>query len=131
VAAARESAVFGVPAIALSQHRLRFKEDYDWTFTKEVAKRVLKHCLGSLPEKGGYVNVNLPDFCDHDAVPDFEITDPCPQDRSPLPVTYHTVVGDESTTFEYAGKYRERPREPGSDIDVCFSGGVSVVRMKL
>ena len=45
VAAARESAVFGVPAIAISQHRLRFKDDYDWTFTKEVAKRVLKHCL--------------------------------------------------------------------------------------
>ena len=132
VAAARESAIFGVPAIAISQHRLRFKEqDYDWTFSKTAATRVLQHCLESLPPKGSYLNINLPDFCDHDEVPQFEIVDPCPLDRSPMPVTYRTVHSEEGASFEYAGKYRDRLREPGSDIDVCFSQGVSVTRIEL
>ncbi len=131
VAAARESAIFGVPGIAISQHRLRFKDDYDWTFTKQVAKRVLSHCLESLPVAGGYLNVNLPDFVDHDAVPDFDIVDPCPQDKSPLPVTYDVHKRDDGATFEYAGKYRDRPRQAGSDIEVCFSQKVSVTRFEL
>lgn len=131
VAAARESAIFETPAIAISQHRLRFKDDYDWTFTTEAAKRVLGHVFDSLPSKGTYVNINLPDFCDHDAVPDFEIVDQCPLDRSPLPVTYHVQQRDDGATFEYAGKYRQRPRQPGSDIQVCFDGKVPITRLGL
>lgn len=131
VAAARESAIFGVPAIAISQHRLRFKEDYDWTFSTEAASRVLKHCFESLPKAGDYLNINLPDFCDHEKVPDFKIVDPCPLDRSPLPVSYRVQRTDDGASFEYAGKYRDRQRETGSDIDVCFGEGVAVTRLKL
>ena len=131
VAAARESAIHGVPAIAISQHRLRYSDPYDWTFTREVADRILKHCMKSLPGSDQYFNINLPDFCDFDQVPNFEIVDPAALDRSPLPVKYETSKDDDAVRFTYAGKYRDRLRTPGSDIDVCFSKNVSLTRLSL
>ena len=31
----------------------------------------------------------------------------------------------------YRGVYADRPRRPGSDVDVCFSGHIAVTRLRL
>lgn len=129
VAGAREAAIFGVRAISLSQHRLRFKDAFDWTHSKSVAHRVLEHCLARSDfEARQYLNANLPDFSEHDSVPEFKIVDPCQRDPNPLPTGYMVEPDATSDTekLTYSGKYNDRKRDAGSDIEVCFSGNVPV-----
>lgn len=131
VAAVREAALFGVKAIALSQHRLRFKEQFDWTHSRSVAKKALEHCFATSKtnvQPRQWINVNLPDLADHETLPEFQIVDPCQLDPNPLPTTYAVESNPDtkSTMLTYAGKYRERPRSAGSDIETCLGGNVSV-----
>lgn len=63
VAAAREASIRGYRAIALSQHRHRFKEAFDWTITGWMCEKVLSTLLvpdNSLPV-GSILNINFPD----------------------------------------------------------------------
>ena len=131
VAGAREATHFGIPAIAISQHRSRFKEAYDWTFSKQVARQVIQHCQ----EKGlagrKLLNVNLPDFTDAKTLPEVILVDPCELDPAPLPVSYSVETVEGSTKFSYAGKYNDRVRTEGCDVDVCFSKRVSISYLPL
>ena len=43
----------------------------------------------------------------------------CPTDTNPLPGDYEPLADGQ---LAYQGKYSRRPRQPGHDIDVCFSG---------
>jgi 5'-nucleotidase len=52
------------------------------------------------------------------AAPEFVV---CPLDPSPLPVSYR----EEGGLLHYNGNYHERPRRPGSDVDVCFGGRIA------
>ena len=136
VAAVREAALSGVKAIALSQHRLRFKEAFDWTHSKSIAKKVLAHCLDKADlHAREWLNVNLPDLADHEQLPSFNIVNTCTLDPSPIPFKYEAVKKpslerdqSDSTLLSYNGKYRERPRAAGSDIETCFHGNVSITR---
>ncbi|MDE5085617.1 MAG: 5'/3'-nucleotidase SurE, partial [Trichodesmium sp. St16_bin2-tuft] len=31
----------------------------------------------------------------------------------------------------YTGKYDERDRAPGTDVDVCFSGNIAITKIQL
>jgi 5'-nucleotidase len=46
----------------------------------------------------------------------------CPLDPHPLPVAYQQIDGE----FHYRSNYHERRRRPGSDVDICFSGRISI-----
>lgn len=129
VAGAREATHFGVPAIAISQHRLRFKDAFDWTFSKRAMYRVLQHCLDGGISGKQLLNVNLPDYTDGETLPEIEIVDPCELDTSPLPTNYSLEKSDGGTTLLYQGKYNDRGRIEGSDVDVCFSKRVSLTRL--
>ena len=149
VAAARESALLGVPAIALSQHRCRFKLPYDWTRTSWMAELVLERFLGvgrseASSELHALLNVNFPDkyhtrqddqiflnselVCetDQDAKREFQgglkILD-CVSDRRPIPTEYRV---DQEGRYLYCGKYHERDRSPRGDIESCFGGAITV-----
>jgi 5'-nucleotidase len=134
VAGAREAAIFGVKAISLSQHRLRFKDKFDWTHSKTVARKVLEHCLAKTDLRPRqYLNANLPDFSDHASLPDFEVVDPCQLDPHPLPTGYIVETDADSHTqrLTYSGKYNDRKRDVGSDIEACFSGNVPVTTLQV
>ena len=76
------------------------------------------------PAEGHLWNVNFPDPGDHvEPVP--EIVE-APLDRGPLAYEFEIVDGNRYT---FRGRYHERSRTPGSDVDVCFSGRISVTHL--
>lgn len=123
VAAAREAAIQGVPAIALS-HYIARGGSIDWIRAEDLAARVLKALMARLCLPGTYWNVNLPHLPP-------EASDPaivfCPLDPSPLPLSYQ-IEGDEAV---YTGNYQRRARRPGDDVAVCFGGRISATLLRV
>lgn len=121
VAAVREAALFGKYAIAFSQYRHQ-GIPIDWPTAGTMTARVLETLRHGDLEPGAFWNVNLPE-------PDREGNPPeivcCPLDHSQLPVDYEVRDG----LFQYRGAYRQRERKPGTDVDVCFGGCISVTRV--
>jgi 5'-nucleotidase len=127
VAAAREAAFLGKPAIAISQYTERGRA-LDWTSSRELALPVLRQLLTPGPSAKEYWNVNLPHLdnglAQNGGAPAMVFCDP---DNQPLDVRFHRD-GDH---LRFAGSYQGRPRTPGRDIDLCFHGAITVSRLKL
>jgi len=130
VAAAREAALFGLPAIAISQHRLRFAETFDWKNTKTIAANVLRRCLDAGLTPREVININLPDVSLADPIPEIEIVDPCPLDPNPRVALYDSQPGDAGVSLKSIGKYNDRKREPGHDVETCFSQKIPLTRLR-
>ena len=121
MAAAREAAFLGKPAIALSQY-VRAATPLLWSDTVDVAGRAVRQLLaGGIAERGVYWNVNLP----HPGPEQGVIH--CEPDTHPLEVCFE-AAGD---GFRFAGRYAHRPRAAGRDVAQCFAGFVTVSRLRL
>ena len=123
LAAAREGAFLGKPALAISQYVARAKP-IAWNATARRAAAVLERVFAQQPLAHTYWNANLPHPAS-DAAP-VEVVE-APLDPSPMLVRYRRVDG----AIHWDGDYHERPRERGSDVDVCFSGNVALTRISL
>jgi 5'-nucleotidase len=124
VAAAREAALLGCRALALSQYIGR-ERTVDWTVTARRAASVLRILLARDLPAGHFWNINLPH------PPGSAIELPivfCGLDTRPHGVRYRRDGGD---AFIYAGDYHARPRQVGRDVDVCLSGRVAVTLVTL
>ena len=86
--------------------------------------RVLAVLMEQSPAAGQFWNVNLPSLEPGDPEPDIVF---CPVCTQPLP----TSASLEADQFRYTGSYQERQRDPGADVDVCFSGHISVSKISL
>lgn len=118
VAAAREAAFHGLPAIAVSHYIARGIE-IDWPEAARLTRMVVVELMKRPIIQGTFWSVNLP----HPLLPgEGDSFIECPLDPSPLPLTYHV----ENTSATYAGVYHDRARRPGGDVDVCFSGRIAV-----
>ena len=117
LAATREATLFDRPAIGLSHYR-RSGQAIDWAAATEASERLLRELLAKAPTPRTYWNVNFPAVLT-DSEPPIVY---CGVDQNPLPVEYRV---DEST-FRYCGVYPKRKRKTGADVDVCFSGSISV-----
>ncbi|MEL6939046.1 MAG: 5'/3'-nucleotidase SurE [Cyanobacteria bacterium J06598_1] len=125
VAAVREATLLRKKAIAISQYRYR-SQPYNWPRATRLAKQVLQTLLTKDLAPGEFWNVNLP-AAPSDGVedqPEMVFCDRCTQ---PLPTEF---IVDEAG-FRYAGAYEDRPRDAGADVDVCFSGQISVVKIQM
>ena len=121
VAAAREAALLGVPAIALSQFHRRPHPD-DWDTSVSLARRAIEKILLDPASSTSYWNVNLPHpIADPAVVPLTE----CSLDPGPLDVAF-ARQGDE---FLYAGRYMDRSCAAGSDVSACFGGAITITRL--
>lgn len=124
VAAAREAALLGKPAIAISQYR-RGPVATDWRRSAEMTAQVLATILDRPHEAGTFWNVNLPHLADG------EVSTPeiifCEPDMAHLDVAYC----QEGNQFRYCGVYQKRGRTPGHDVDVCFGGQIAVSLIRL
>jgi 5'-nucleotidase len=129
VAAAREATLFGLPAIAISQHRVRFADAFDWTRSTEICAKVLQHCIESGLKKRELINVNLPDVSYFDSLPEVDIVDHCPLDPSPRPSTYEAEKNGNVTRLKFTGKYNDRIQTAGCDVETCFGKAVSITRL--
>ena len=123
VAAVREAAFHGVSGIAVS-HYLKGKKNVDWDTAARWTKQVLADLMNRSPEVGTYWNINLPHLEPGDPDPEVVFCQPSTQ---PLPVNYR-VEGDD---YYYVGKYAQRDRTSGTDVDVCFAGKIAVTKLRL
>ncbi|HEY9625128.1 MAG TPA: 5'/3'-nucleotidase SurE [Crinalium sp.] len=123
VAAVREAAFHRVPGIAIS-HYIHQRQPIDWGLAGTLAMRVIDKLLHLPLEPGAFWNVNLPHLQPGSSEPDIVF---CPLCTQPLPIDYRV----EGEYFQYVGNYGGRSRDPGSDVDVCFSGSISISKIRL
>lgn len=123
VAAVREAAFHGIPAIAISHYR-KGKLNVDWELAAHWAAIVLDELLSRPLAPGSFWNVNLPHLLPGAPAPQIVF---CPPSRQPLPLKYRV----EGEYFYYIGDYASRERAPGTDVDVCFSGNIAVTQLRL
>jgi 5'-nucleotidase len=128
VAAAREAALLGRRAIALSQY-VRKDIALDWEWTLGQARRILSRLLRLPPDPGAFWNVNFPHLGPGD--PDPEIVF-CGLDRGPLDVRYRIEEEDGVPALaQFEGDYHGRQRDPGRDVEVCFGGRIAITAIPL
>jgi 5'-nucleotidase len=120
VAAAREAALLGARAVAVS-HYVRRSKPIDWGVAEARTELVLARLLADPPTTGVYWNVNLPHV---EGEVDLVET---PLDPSGMHMEYR-LEGD---GYVYGGNYHERPRRPGTDVATCFGGAISLTPLRL
>ncbi len=124
VAAVREAALRGIPAIAFSHYRNRALTGQDWTRAAAWVRLLLDDLLRQPTSPGVYWNVNLPCLNPEAGRPEVVF---CPLDPSPLPLSFN---GDGEMLL-YNGVYAQRPRIPGADVETCFGGKIAVTQVSV
>ena len=122
-AAAREAAILGFPAIAISQYVGRHRTP-DWSATAERARQVLDVLLERPPSPGCFWNVNLPHPADESTRHELVF---CPIDPSPHAFHYENRSGE----LHWISDFHNRPRLAGHDIDVCMGGRISITEIPI
>ena len=117
----REAAIRGLPGIAVSHYIARGRV-IDWARAARWTHDILEMLMARASGGGTFWNVNLPHLGPDDPDPAVVF---CPVDPSPLPLSYRLVDGQ----AVYAGDYQSRIRRAGYDIDVCFSGQISITQL--
>ena len=123
VAAAREAAILGCKAMAVSQYISRDAE-IRWDFTGSRARAVIRMLLQEPLPPGHFWNFNLPHPLEADVDPGFHF---CGLDTNPHTFRYLR----RGNYFTYVGDIHTRPRNPESDVAVCFGGQVAITRIAL
>jgi 5'-nucleotidase len=123
IAAAREATFWGVPGIAVSHHING--RDVDWNLAYKRSVKVIESILNKAKDVGIYWNINLP-HVDSEII-DLETQD-CSVDNQPAHVVFEE---NEKLIFTNKGKYRLRPKTPGSDLSVCFDGKISISKLTI
>jgi 5'-nucleotidase len=123
VAAAREAAIRGWPAIAVSHYIARGRS-IDWEIAAARTARVLRILFERRWERGTFWNVNLPHPAEGSPEPEIVF---CSLDPSPLPLDYRVGGGG----AVYTGDYQKRERRPACDVATCFGGNISITLLRL
>ncbi|MCU0567896.1 MAG: 5'/3'-nucleotidase SurE [Oculatellaceae cyanobacterium Prado106] len=123
VAAVREAALHRIPGIAIS-HYIRRGMAIDWQVATRLTQTVLQQLMNQPLEAGCFWNVNLPHLAPGDPEPEIMV---CPLCSQPLPAKYEL----EGTVLQYVGDYQQRSRDPGADVEVCFSGNIAVTPVRV
>lgn len=122
VAAAREAAILGYRAIAVSQYIAK-DQTVEWSVTAYHAAPVLQMLVSRDLVPGHFWNVNLPHPIRKNAKVAYEF---CELDTHPHNYGYQQN-GNELT---YKGSIHKRPRDPGKDVAVCFDEGrIAITRL--
>ncbi len=122
VAAVREASLHRIPGVAISHYR-QGKREIDWDLAAELTAQVLTTLFDKATTAGSFWNVNLPHLPPGVNQSEMVFCSPCTQ---PLPAAYRA----EGDLLYYAGEYSQRSRDPGADVDVCFSGQIAVSQIQ-
>jgi len=123
VAAAREAAILGTRSLAVSQY-VAPGQTVDWDAAQNHTARVLAAIIEHVLDPGQFWNMNLPSPLPQDGDIPWEV---CPRDRHAHAYRF-VKKGD---WYHYDGNIHDRPHKSGSDVDVCFNGGIAVTRMEI
>ena len=118
VAAAREAAILGCRAMAVSQYIAR-DHTVDWAVTGRHAGEILQMLLARYLVPGRFWNVNLPH-----PLPESGLVPWADCGIDPLPHKFD--FRREASLYVYEGTIHDRPQTPGKDVAVCFGGRVSI-----
>ncbi len=117
VAAAREAAIHGRSAVAISV-LMNKNQPVVWPDISETVRWVLEQVMRHPVAAGHFWNVNLPPILPGAARPELVF---CPLSRDPLDLTFHFETGK----AEYKGNYQGRAKTPGTDVHHCFAGRIT------
>ena len=92
--------------------------------TVAAAREAALHGRVAVAASHYHRRVNLPDV-PIDAPPPAVVE--CRIDPSPFALGYRLADGG----WHYDASYHERPRVAGGDVDICFSGGIAVSRLRV
>jgi len=121
VAAAREAAIMGCRAIAVSQY-IAPQQKIDWQVTGLHVAKILPIVMEKTLMPGQFWNINLPHPIRAASELEYQW---CEQDKNP----HDFVFEREQDHYQYTGIFHNRPRTNGLDVDVCLSGKVSITRL--
>jgi 5'-nucleotidase len=135
VAGAREAAILGLPALAVSQYVVRGR-DVDWERAGQLTEQLLR---GWLPDFGAgtavpdgaaarFWNVNLP--VARAGQQDVAVR-LVPQSTDPMPNQYSRSDGEHAPAFRYSGPYAERAARAGTDVAAVFAGAIAVTPLSI
>lgn len=122
VAAVREACIFGKKGIAFS-HFWKEHSDLDWEKVSKYVKKSMDFVCRSDAEKNFFWNVNFPNTLRYEG--GLRIIQG-PVSCLPLPVQYKRLSAN---TYQYTGAYISREIEKDSDVDICFSGNISISKV--
>ncbi len=154
VAAAREAAIHGIPALAISQLVKADLPD-DWAMSSRLAAAVIAALLQ--PERtapagaDGAIHRMVKEICakhrpsTDSPTPCWNINLPKPADGrvpaavrlvpvsiDPLPTEYtHHLTDNGLEILEDAGSYHQRPHRPGTDIAEAFGGIITISQLMI
>jgi 5'-nucleotidase len=124
VAAAREAAFYGIPAVALSQY-ISPERHLDCDALARRTEQVLAALLERATLDRAFWNVNFPDISP--SLPDPEVVW-CERCRSALPNQYRVTEAG----FHYErGHYHARDFDPQSDVATCLGGRIAITTIPL
>ena len=131
MAAAREAAYHGLRAAGFSHYMIKGLP-VDWVRTARWAAELLPRLIGDSLSDGEFWNVNFPHLPpENQALPEAHSTVPA---RSPLNVEFAKAEPQDTphlTEYLYTASYAGRPQDEGSDVQACFSGAVSISRLRI
>ena len=129
VAAVREAAILGFPAIACSQYRKRNRE-VDWRVAAGQLRRALEPLMVQPHVPGLHWNVNLPFPADATPRPDIRTTR---VDVAAPPVVFELNGEDhpKGKAYRNTARYDHRPVLPNTDVEHVFCGGIAVTPLHL
>jgi 5'-nucleotidase len=123
VAAAREAAILGFKAIAVSQFIAR-DQMIDWHITGHHVSEILSIIMTKNLSIGQFWNINLPHPIESLSTLEYKY---CALDKH----SQDYIFKNHSDEYEYEGSIYDRPFSIGSDVDVCFGGKISVTLMEI
>jgi 5'-nucleotidase len=134
VAAAREAAIHGVPAIAISQY-VRADAPADWAWAAARAGEVIGEILRGRHDEwvqvraGLHWNVNLPARKDAGDAPRRVVV---AHDAAPLAYRFEEANPDDGgRTFRNAARYQDRAAPDGGDVAALFGGAITLTPLTL
>jgi len=123
VAAVREAAFHGCRGMALSQY-ISQDHEIDWDITRHQVIQLIRYLIEHDLDPGHFWNVNLPHPFGYETKLETKF---CDLDKNPHAFSFDRK-GNE---LAYVSNFHERPRHRGLDVDVCFSGKVSISRIAI
>ncbi len=121
VAAAREAAILGTKAIAISQY-IAPEWLVDWDAAMRHLSRILPMIMNEPLAAGFFWNINLPSPITTESAISWRCG---PLDKNPHKYRFRR----DGDFYHYEGIIHDRPRAAGSDVDICFSGHISITRI--
>ena len=129
VAAAREAAIQGIPAIAFSQF-IRPQTQPNWKLASELAELLFDHLTRLGPPRPHYWNVTFPASSTGGEPPAVDVVR-LSIDGLPLRYAQEPATDASPGGYRYHGVYLDRSQAEGTDVRTVFSGRVAVTPMTL